>query len=415
MEQIPSSPGTEPQDVAGGPTTIEVATVTTIEVANPAALKAALGSVIAPGTTILLTSPTYTVTEPLVIPDDVTLQGAGMMQVVDGLLVGFHGTTTTIIAAAELKGNLLTLGDGSKVEKLILQSANKVGLDEAGRGGNVVAVASRDSNDSVSATIEECELINKINSDIGPDGPVGGAVLVYTRNPQKPAPPDPQPHKNAQVTVTVRRSIVDTPNNGKAVFAMNFALGGQVTVKLENNVVRGPLDVIGGLSRPDAVDGAKTTVTSRGNHYSPRSASNVEAWHVVGGSSSPLGGNANTDSNSAVVQSEDDQIENFRVGIVAIGGRRLPGLGTCSNNKVKLKLTRMKPATNPLPAATDFEFAGARSFGALFPAGENNSVEVEVLAGTRPDRLFSIDVHDAGVGTGNQLVFTGTLAAFGSL
>jgi hypothetical protein len=62
----------------------------------------------------------------------------------------------------------------------------------------------------------------------------------------------------------------------------------------------------------------------------------------------------------------------------------------------------MKPATNPLPAATDFEFTGARSFGALFPAGDNNSVEVEVLAGTKPDRLFSIDVRDAGVGPGTN-------------
>jgi hypothetical protein len=34
-----------------------------------------------------------------------------------------------------------------------------------------------------------------------------------------------------------------------------------------------------------------------------------------------------------------------------------------------------------------------------------------VFAGTTPDRLLHIDVHDAGFGTGNQLVFKGTLAA----
>jgi hypothetical protein len=193
----------------------------------------------------------------------VTLRGAGMMQVVDGLPVGFHGTTTKITAKADFKGNLLTLGNGSKVERLILHGAEQVGLDAAGRGGNVVAVASRVQGETVSTTINQCELINKIKSDIGPDGPVGGAILVYTRNP--PAPPDP-PHTNAKVMVTVTQSIVDTPNNGKAVFAMNFASGGQVTVKLENNVVRGPLDVIGGLSRPDAVVGARTTITSHRNH-----------------------------------------------------------------------------------------------------------------------------------------------------
>ena len=76
-------------------------------------------------------------------------------------------------------------------ERLVLQGRARfqAAPDDAGRGGNVVAVASRRTNDIVSATIEECELINKIKSGVGPDGPTGGAVLAYTRNPQKPAPP----------------------------------------------------------------------------------------------------------------------------------------------------------------------------------------------------------------------------------
>ena len=170
------------------------------------------------------------------------------------------------------------------------------------------------------ATIEDCELINNIKAVVGTDGPVGGAVLVYTRNPRRPELNPPPPHKDATVIVTVRRSIVDTPNEGKAVFAMNFASGGEVIVKLENNVVRGPLDVIGGLSRPDAVVGAATAVKSNGNRFSPQSASIVAAWQIVGGSSLPVVGSANADSNSASVESEDDQIEKFRVGIVAVGG-----------------------------------------------------------------------------------------------
>jgi hypothetical protein len=95
--------------------------------------------------------------------------------------------TTTITAGSGFKGNLLTLGYGSKVKKLVLQGASQVGLDDFGRGGNVVAVASRGQQESLSATIEECELINKLASGGGPetDGPTGGAILVYTRNPQK--------------------------------------------------------------------------------------------------------------------------------------------------------------------------------------------------------------------------------------
>ena len=83
----------------------------------------------------------------------------------------------------------MTLGDQSSLRRLILEGANQVGLDDAGRGGNVVAVASRGQDDIVSATIEECELNNKIKSGGATDGPTGGAILAYTRNPQNPHHP----------------------------------------------------------------------------------------------------------------------------------------------------------------------------------------------------------------------------------
>lgn len=242
----------------------------------------------------------------------------------------------------------------------------------------------------------------------GTDGPTGGAILAYTRNPERDAAPPP--HEDAEVTLALTHSIVRAPK-GMAIFAMNFASRGRVTVDLTKNVIGGPLDVIGGLSRPDGVGNAKTTIKSHGNHYSPQGESDVFAWQIVGGSSSPFGGNANTDSNSATVESKGDQIENFQVGIVAIGGRRLLAGGTCSHNEVKLELVNMALATKPPGTAKDFVFEGARSLGP-FPAGSNNTVVVEVLAGTSPNRLFRIDVHDAGFGTGNQLVFKGTLAAF---
>jgi hypothetical protein len=56
---------------------------------------------------------------------------------------------------------------------------------------------------------------------------------------------------------------------------MNFASRGKVTINLTKNVIGGPLDIIGGLSRPDAVSNATTTINSHGNHYSPQPPSDV--------------------------------------------------------------------------------------------------------------------------------------------
>jgi hypothetical protein len=114
MEEVNGSPGTEQQAVAGGPP---------IDVADEAQLIKALNPQNA-GRTIRLQSPVYQVDTPLVVPD-ATLQGAGMMQVVDGLPVGFQGVTTRINAKPNFEGNLLTLRDGSKVQKLVLQGASE--------------------------------------------------------------------------------------------------------------------------------------------------------------------------------------------------------------------------------------------------------------------------------------------------
>jgi hypothetical protein len=199
---------------------------------------------------------------------------------------------------------------------------------------------------------------------------------------------------------------------------MNFASRGQVTITLTQNDIRGSLDVVGGMARPDAVDNAKTTVTSTGNRYSlPQPASDTVGWQITGGSTPPFESpSANADSNNATANSTDDRIGNFQDGIVAVGGRRISGIhGTCSKNTVNLTLTRMKPPTNVVDDAADFQFVGALSVGS-FRTGDKNAVIVDVFAGTTPpDRLFHVDVHGAGFETGNQLVFKGTLAALQNL
>jgi hypothetical protein len=401
MEDAHGSSATVQQDVGGG--------LPTIDVNNANDLINALKPENA-GRTIRLLSPEHKVDKTLVVPDGATLQGAGVMLFDDqGLPVKFkQGTTTTITAKPSLEGNLVTLGNQSSLRRLVLQGAPPPQEADAGRSRfeNVVAVASRRRDDIVSATIDECELINNDASDVGPDGPTGGAILAYTRNPkQGEAPP---PHVDAEVARALTRCIIST--KGKAVFAMNFASRGKITIRLRKNDIGGPLDVIGGLSRPDAVVGATTTIISHGNHYSlPPATDAREAWQIVGGSSSPLGGNSNTNSNSASVESRDDQIKGFQVGIVAVGGRRLPGGGTCSNNKARLELLHMTVATNGTDAA-DFEFMGALSFVAS-EAGDGNIVHVLVQKTTGSGRRENVYAN-GDLGTRNRLVIVGSPAAF---
>jgi hypothetical protein len=408
MEEPQGLSGTELQPEGGGPMTIEVDNTT--ELIN--ALR--------PGATILLKSKEYSVDTPLLVPDGATLKGAGEMRIEGGLPRGFRGTATRISAKRGLKGNLVTLSNDSKLQQLVLEGlprrggvvAGHVPEDDAGRGGNVIAVASRAVRDNVKATIEKCQLISNIDSGVGTDGPTGGAILAYTRNPEQGA--NPPPHVGAEVTVEVTQSILDAPKDGKAILAMNFASGGKVTINLTQNNIRGPLDVMGGLSRPDAVVGATTTIDSDENLYRPSQQSDAAAWQIVGGSTPPFpaGPNSNSDSNTASANSKKDQIADFEDGIVAIGGRRLSiDNGSCSGNRVNLKLTQMKLATSPQEVAADFVFVGALSLGP-FSAGDANIVCVHVEEATGSGPRNNLYADSQGSGTGNQLRVKGSPSAF---
>jgi hypothetical protein len=184
VEEIHDSPGTEPQQVASGPPPIDVR--------DEAGLISALNPVNA-GRRILVRPGTYRVGVPLTVPDRATLRGAGVMLFDQGLPDRFdpHVRTTTITAGSDFKGNLVTLGNQSLLRSLILEGANQVGLDAEGRGGNVVAVASRAQHDSISATIEECVINNKLKSDgvretDGPTGARSSPIRAIPKNPHRP-------------------------------------------------------------------------------------------------------------------------------------------------------------------------------------------------------------------------------------
>jgi hypothetical protein len=199
------------------------------------------------------------------------------------------------------------------------------------------------------------------------------------------------------------------PIGGQAVFAMNFAARGNVNVELVKNVLGGPLDVIGGLSRPDAVVEATTAITSKGNLYT-QPGDDGPAWQIIGGSPPPFPGTG-ASSNTATADSSGDRIEDFQVGILAIGGRRFStDGGTCSHNEVRLKLDHLRLQTQGSDAA-DFLFAGALS-GGLFSAGDENTMRVSVVQTTGSGPRKNIYVDSAGFGSGNRLLFQGAYAAF---
>ena len=92
-------------------------------VAEAEALSTALKNATA-GTTIPLLRMEYIVADSLVVGKGVTLLGTGVMRFDEGLPDGFEpGTATTITASAGLRGNLVTLSDGSTVRGLVLRGA----------------------------------------------------------------------------------------------------------------------------------------------------------------------------------------------------------------------------------------------------------------------------------------------------
>ena len=369
----------------------------------------------------------YAITRPLVVPDGTFLEGDGVMQVVDGLPVGFEvGTESTLRVTSGFEGDLMTLGDGAVVRKIKFVDVATAPGAAPRRSGNVIVAGSRGPGDRLTAEIRDCEIVNPHPSEAGPDGPTGHALVVLTRNPaQHQAPP---PHEGATVAVRVVRSILRAVGAGGAVFVINFASHGNVSVGLTDNRLEGPLIATGGVSRPDLVSNAITTVNSTHNLYIlPAGGSDRFAWQVIGGSSAhhfPGLGSAGASFNTASVHSVDDRIEGFRIGILAAAGRRsLDSSGPVSDNRLDLDLERLRIRTEGADAA-DLELQGARSepaqdIGREFPAGDRNTLHIRMhgVTGSPTERANQYaDVFGpslpANRGTGNRLEISGTASDF---
>jgi hypothetical protein len=378
------------------------------------------------GRLIRVRSGTYTVSQPLFVPDGATLEGEGEMLLDgSGLPTGFaEGTRTAITMTANIAGDVLTLGDGATVRQLAID-------DLAGRVGNAIGVVSRNAGDRVSATITEVEITNPNAHAVAPSGPTGCGVTVLSQNPNLGS--DPPAHAGAVISATITRSLIRSPATGTGcgLFAFNFAPLASVSVTLAGNVVGGGIIANGGVSRPDAVHDSRTMIHSRRNLYRDDSpnpcVSRHLGWNINGGSGAPVPLQIpETARNSVRLHSLRDRIEGFTNAILAVGGRRFfasPTAGPVTDNSVDLELIGTTISTSECPGAVpgaDFRLAGALVSNASLVPGDGNTVRAVIrgvtASGPRSnvyaDVLGPTGPLPAGQGIGNQLEIVGSLRAF---
>jgi photosystem II stability/assembly factor-like uncharacterized protein len=385
---------------------IPSANAATIVVTTAEELSAALVPANA-GARILVSAGEYGVANPLTVPDGAILSGEGVMALdASKLPTGIvPAGRTALRAAADLEGDILTLGGGSVIRGLVIE-------DVQGRAaGNPVAVVSRAANDRVSARILECEIVNPNESGIASQGPTGRGLAVWTRNPNLGQ--DPPPHEGARLGVQMTRSIVRSPAPGVGVFAINFASRGRIDLDLDSNVIGGGVDADGGVSRPDAVTLASVTIASRRSLYRSDSPDPTPiGWRLLGGTTAPIPGLASqaSTSNTLRLHSNDDRIEGFGTGISAIGATRFNPLSEPSDsNAIELNLQGTLLQT----ASADLELLGASTFVDGVWAGDGNSVHVVMRQSKGSGTRANVYANSAGnLGTGNKLEIAGSATAF---
>lgn len=368
----------------------------------------------------------YNVTQPLTVPDGVTLEGDGVMLFDDaGLPTGFaNETRTTLTVTANAPGNMLTLGNGVTVSGIAIE-------DLPGRLGNAIGIVSRGIGDSVSATITETEILNPNIKAVAPQGPTGCGIAVLTLNPNLGS--DPPPHTGAAITASVTRSLIRSPaiGFGCGLFAFNFAPDASISVTLAGNVIGGGVDAGGGVSRPDFVHDSRTEIASRYNLYRDDTADPCVAHRfglkMQAGSGPPLPlpilGVAR---NVLRLRSEDDRVVGFTIGVYATAGSRFfpePTSGPITDNRLDLELlgtTITTPSCGGASFVKDFQLAGAIVTSASLIPGDGNTLHV-VMRGVTGSGLRSNVYADVlgpsgpvipATSTGNRMEFAGSLQAF---
>jgi hypothetical protein len=413
----------------------------TVEVGTAVELAAALDPANA-GRRIRLRAGVYDIEQPMIVPDRMTLEGAGVMRFdPDGRPTGFSDDTRTILRmTANVAGEVLTLGDGATVRNVEI-------VDLPGRSGNVVAVLSRRVRDRVSATIIESVIVNPNPLTIGAGGALGRSLYVVTLNPNMGA--DPPPHEGAVLAVRMARSVIRSPSGGGGLFAYNFSADSRIAVVVSQSVIGGSSEANGGVSRPDAVHDSEVVIESRGNLYrndwTDPCVSPLLGWNFTGGSGAPIPiALPATTRNRLVVRSVDDRFEGFTTTLVATGSRRFfaePLNAAPTDNAIDLLLSGTVVSTPTCGdvgrtgrtmgiamvrprAAGDFLLTGAWVENDALYAGDRNTIRVEFRGVTGSGRRENQYAHAGGAsgpaptqlqGSGNRLEVVGDPGTFDQL
>ena len=357
-----------------------------------------------PGSVLRLADGEYPVDATLSVPDRITIAGRD----------------ATLRATGRWSGAMVILGHRSTLAGLRIIDAT----DDTGTGfasnRNVVVVASRRPKDRVAAVIRDCDIETDQVFGVGRDEPLGRAIVVQTRNPRDSA----GAHVGARVALQLERSKVRAPRSN-SIFAANFAAGGRLSVEIQSSQLAGTLSAVGGVSRPDLVTRADTRIRSVDSQYLAADCRG-SGWGLFAGSGVAHPGfetAPGADSNQLSVESLNDRITGYRIGIVAVGGRRVGALsGPSSGNIAQLRLRRLTIETCGEGAA-DLQLSGARlearaAGNAALSPGDRNRLLVQIVdsvgSGTRANRYLSIDTPAALVeqSIGNQLRFDGSASQF---
>jgi hypothetical protein len=281
----------------------------------------------------------------------------------------------------------------------------------------MIVVHSRGAGDVVSATLEDCEILNP-NQDAGtPDGPIGRSVLVTTPAPSSATSADSSARLGASVALRMSHCIVRSPR-GTGVFAANFAPHGRVNLVLTENIIGGGLIVSGGASCAYAVSGASTVLESRGNVFRADSGtpSTTAGWLVsaVGAAHGTGGPPSGATKDTLYLRSTADRIEGFQTAISGSGALRLrPDAGVLAENLVTLEIQQ----TELKSVKADFDLAGARSFaaGAFLDSANVLRLIASGIAGSgarRNSYLGTSGPPGTSWRIGNRLEVIGTPGAF---
>ncbi|HEY7113744.1 MAG TPA: hypothetical protein VIA45_12505 [Thermoanaerobaculia bacterium] len=384
-----------------------------IVVTNSAELEAAL-SPGNEGKRILVRAGEYLIGHSLTVPDRASLIGEGDMTFDgSGSPAGIGPSDRTVLRSSpDLVGDVLTLGDGATLQKLVIEDvARSVPFFQA---GNPVVVVSRAAGDFISASILECEIVNQNPRGIAPSGPTGEGLAVFTRNLN--AGQDPKPDEGSVLWVRMSSSIVRSPAGGGGVFGINFASDSQIGLVLERNVIAGELTATAGVGRPDAVTGSSVVIRSTRNLYRSDTATPTElGWNLIGGADapSPLFVSEPSTFNSLEIHSRHDAIVGYLTGISVMGGRRFsPLTAPSSSNRVDMSLRATRFDTTD----ADLTLFGAASFVDGIPAGDGNTARVLVRdargSGPRSNIYADGSTPNGDPGVGNRLEIVGSEKAF---